>query len=610
MAMNTRMKFVYNLSKCFILLSTISVLVCAGLFSLNKIEATHTDCTNWASLPDKDCDGLADSWEDAHAYQKTVNGNTITVNLPDGVNKLHRDVLVEIDYMSHHVPPASAINSVVDKYTPMELLNADGTNGVNLHYIIDDNVPHRDCIDVYSDSTPDPTIDSYTEYKENYLGTASERSSNPDFHEAKRDVYHYALFIHTQCGSTSTQQSSGKAEQPGNDIVVSLGYPGWGNIIDGHDTGSDEYKASTFMHELGHNLGLRHAGSYDLPHCKPNFISVMNYLYQFPSFVPTRPMDYSHNVVTSLQESALVESTGIGISSPSGLPVAVGHSTWSHSGSIPHTYQSTANNSPISYNWYKGDNDFSDTVSSSITNFHFSPCNDNDVTNTAVGGKLFGYDDVHYNSLTFWANSATYQDGSPNPALTSETQSNQNERSATDDDMPMQSQNGLQASGSPFGSSKNSKLLDCDMSVPGCNDSPCDRQDPLCSPTIGHNFAIESIEEQPVPKELTLKNVLQAINSKVFNINEIIQSLNQSDFTEGSNTAKIKNDIQNSLVNNPDSLYNLINSGNSDQALGEIYKLRSLVDGTNPGLQIIKEPRNDTIVKFLDDLALALEKKR
>ena len=33
------------------------------------------------------------------------------------------------------------------------------------------------------------------------------------------------------------------------------------------------------MHELGHNLGLRHGGD-DLPNFKPNYLSVMNYSFQ------------------------------------------------------------------------------------------------------------------------------------------------------------------------------------------------------------------------------------------------------------------------------------------------------------------------------------------
>ena len=55
------------------------------------------------------------------------------------------------------------------------------------------------------------------------------------------------------------------------------------------------FQASTAMHELGHTMDLRHGGAPPTyttigatttvkfePNCKPNYLSVMNYLYQFP----------------------------------------------------------------------------------------------------------------------------------------------------------------------------------------------------------------------------------------------------------------------------------------------------------------------------------------
>ncbi len=116
---------------------------------------------------------------------------------------------------------------------------------------------------MFDDIVRDPVLDSYDEYKQNFFGTASERATNPNFYQAKMDVYHYALFIHTRCGDKT---SSGRAELPGNDFVVSLGHSSWGNPdpVSGHATGSNTYKAATFMHELGHNLGLKHAGTTDL----------------------------------------------------------------------------------------------------------------------------------------------------------------------------------------------------------------------------------------------------------------------------------------------------------------------------------------------------------
>jgi hypothetical protein len=70
------------------------------------------------------------------------------------------------------------------------------------------------------------------------------------------------------------------AELYGGDLIVTLGnyglttFPGVGlNLL-------INLQASTLMHELGHNLGLRHGGNEDTNY-KPNHFSVMNYMYQF-----------------------------------------------------------------------------------------------------------------------------------------------------------------------------------------------------------------------------------------------------------------------------------------------------------------------------------------
>jgi hypothetical protein len=609
-----------NFKKLLMVGATLSILLPAVPYSLNHVQANHENCINWNNELDTDCDGLSNTWENNDSYTK----NGITVPLP-GADPNHRDIFIEIDYMGHHIPPAAAIDPVVAKFNAFELVNPNGSNGVRLHYIIDDDVPHRDCIDVFSDIVPDPVMDSFDEYKQNFFGTADERASNPNFYEAKRDVYHYAMFIHTRCGN---QQSSGAAEWPGNDFEVSLGYDGWGNEDpqSGHDTGSDVYKGATFMHELGHNLALRHAGSTDVPHCKPNYLSVMNYAFQFPTILTGVEwnMDYSHNVINSLKESALVESAGIGIAQPSNLKTAVGHSTFSH-GTLPHTQKATANGSPINYNWYRGDTDTSDTVSSSITNFHFFPCNDNDVANTAVGGKLFGYDDVHYNSLVFWSTEVNFQNGTNNtasgsgmdtgiPAQIVQVGSARPEIMGTDPNLIISNQSLLQTNESSVDILKDPQLPPCDISVPGCQDSPCDEQDPKCVPKKEHNFtnpdaALIDVGNRTEVRELTLDDVMKVINPKVIDINGYIQSLNQTQFTNGTDVAKLKVDLQNSLVNGTDSVYNLINASKSEQAIGKLFKLRSLVDGRPPN-EILLYPWNVHVLEQVDDLRSAIQQKK
>ncbi|MFE9424935.1 OmpL47-type beta-barrel domain-containing protein [Kitasatospora sp. NPDC006697] len=88
-----------------------------------------------------------------------------------------------------------------------------------------------------------------------------------------------------------------------SDFIVSLG--SFTNQV-----GSTDERAGTFMHELGHNLGLRHGGNQDLPNNKPQYYSVMNCSYQIglSSNGTTGVVDCSRQS-RSLDETALNENT-------------------------------------------------------------------------------------------------------------------------------------------------------------------------------------------------------------------------------------------------------------------------------------------------------------
>jgi hypothetical protein len=133
----------------------------------------------------------------------------------------------------------------------------------------------------------------------------------------RKDVFHYALIAHA-LGAPSIANplipvaNSGIADTNGGDLLITLGL--WDNQV-----GTSFVQASTLMHELGHNFGLRHGGvlrSGKLEaNCKPNYQSVMNYLFQVRGLwnsqgVPV--IDYSRQFLPTLSENALVEATGFG----------------------------------------------------------------------------------------------------------------------------------------------------------------------------------------------------------------------------------------------------------------------------------------------------------
>lgn len=166
--------------------------------------------------------------------------------------------------------------------------------------------------------------------KRNYFGTAAERGTgdtlaknDPDL-VAKAQVFRYALIARTSGPNTSTCGSSGWAELGGNDMIITLGAKSSANCFTGTNGSTDEQKG-TFLHELGHTLGLRHNGNTD-DNCAPNYPSVMNYAKQIPiaNFGVWRA-DYSHQDLANLDERAVGlgfnEALDLGLSL-SGWPVS------------------------------------------------------------------------------------------------------------------------------------------------------------------------------------------------------------------------------------------------------------------------------------------------
>jgi hypothetical protein len=105
----------------------------------------------------------------------------------------------------------------------------------------------------------------------------------------------------------------------GYDFVVTLGFFRAAGVL------TDRITAGTFMHELGHNLGLEHGGTpgfldFNGDNLKPNYISVMNYDFQFGIPYAATPgstaiagyrVDYSDVTLPDLNETNLDETVGI-----------------------------------------------------------------------------------------------------------------------------------------------------------------------------------------------------------------------------------------------------------------------------------------------------------
>ncbi|MBG0792251.1 hypothetical protein IYY11_02040 [Methylocystis sp. H62] len=231
--------------------------------------------------PDTDGDGLPDGWE-VHG----VNGVDLRAL---GASPLHKDVFVWMDYMERDGatnglgPNSVVLAGIRNAFLSAPVQNPDGLTGINIHLVIGKKVQYVDDLN--------PVVSALAAIKK------------ASFDPAKAPVFHYMVWANGYDGGTSSGYS---ISIPGSDFVVTLGK--WNNAAGG----SNEQKIGTFIHELGHNLGLRHGGADDVNY-KPNHLSLMNYSFQMSGVQigGRRSYTYQPFALPALDETKLDEKVGL-----------------------------------------------------------------------------------------------------------------------------------------------------------------------------------------------------------------------------------------------------------------------------------------------------------
>ncbi|MGN6109586.1 MAG: hypothetical protein ACTHU0_31045 [Kofleriaceae bacterium] len=214
--------------------------------------------------PDSDGDGLLDVHEqrigtnpwsrdtdnDGISDKAEVDGYAWVDYKALGANPRRRDVFVEIDYeqyddqgVTRTARPADlSIAKLQEVYAALPIANPDGSMGIDVHVLLDDQLPRgTDCAQYVTTDRFDPI---------------------------HRAGFRYGMFCIAPLGGQGMlwgQRFVGGVQHNTNPADDDVEY-------------SHFYQFATMAHELGHNLGLHHGGDVET-NCKPNYPSLMNYAY-------------------------------------------------------------------------------------------------------------------------------------------------------------------------------------------------------------------------------------------------------------------------------------------------------------------------------------------
>jgi hypothetical protein len=266
-----------------------------------------------ATGPDSDGDGLPDEWE---LHGVTIDGGAGRrfIDLPAmGADPMKPDIFVQIDGMAgaqhDQRPSPAAIKLLVDAFANAPYVSPTGSVGIRLHV---DAGPRSLLGD--DGATWGPLSRARVLPWQKNLGTVANGSYDWSAFDAIKNgpggftetgrgpAFHYAIFgcFHDLDDPSGWGASGNSRGIGGTDLIVTLC-----NFTDA--VGTPREQAGTLMHELGHNLGLRHGGCDDT-NSKAGYASVMNYAYQMEGL--TRGgmhgvLDFSRGLEPVLDEGLL-----------------------------------------------------------------------------------------------------------------------------------------------------------------------------------------------------------------------------------------------------------------------------------------------------------------
>lgn len=304
--------------------------------SASSYQATLPDASNLAEglrlnvktcAADTDGDGLFDTWE-KDGYDADGDGR-VDVDLPAmGADPRHKDLFLQVNWMALDgarpctlgilclprtdevvAPDPEALGRAVAMFADSPVENPDGDSGIALHIDAGMLSPQGSGVE-QSTMRGGPMSESRAELLQDTRCGAGLADSDrgmlgdlraeyvPDERDA---VYTWAIYARKITGTGC--------------LGMAVDVPGDTYMLAGSLMKSTLLEASTFVHELGHTLGLRHGGLDDV-NGKPNYLSLMNYDYNLGDGLirddKAGVLDYSRFDLAPLDlDAGLEESIGV-----------------------------------------------------------------------------------------------------------------------------------------------------------------------------------------------------------------------------------------------------------------------------------------------------------
>ncbi len=255
--------------------------------------------------PDVDSDGIPNTVE--RFGVRKPDGTWGFRPQDHGASPCRPDVFVKYDYMAAtygtsghlHLPLETTFQLVKTAFdsAPRPRIakcpfpNYSHINGIKLVPLRGEELAHRDRLSPSGDS--DQIYKDFSDVRDGTNANGNNPNGQDRLPDDWRPYVHYALFAHKLVSSGDDYEGLAM----GKDFVVSLGR-----------NAAPQSQAATFMHELGHTLGLGHGGFEDI-NFKPNYISLMNYAFPLG---PGNRLEFSSGTRADLDQQHLNEANGIG----------------------------------------------------------------------------------------------------------------------------------------------------------------------------------------------------------------------------------------------------------------------------------------------------------